>query len=488
MKEDNKNNIGKNAVILTFSKMIVLFVSMIISMLLSRYLSLKDYGTYSTILLVTNIVITIFVLGLPNSINFFLSSATKEERKDFTSIYYTFSTLLCLFAGIIIVIFLPILEKYFNNFNLNIFWYVFAVLPWTKVILSSIDNFLVVFNKTKLLMIFKIINSFIILLSVIAIKLLKLSFAEYMLIYIVVEIVFSIIAIKISTMNIEKINFKFSGNTIRKILKFSIPLGLASVVGTVTIELGKIIIGGFFDSEKLAIYANASKEMPVTIIATSLTAVLMPQLVKLLKKNKNQEAVNLWKQSTTLSYVFMCFFAFFLFFNAKEVIIFLYSSKYLPGVEVFKIYTLVLLVRTTYFGMILNSTGKTKFIFYSSIVTLILNIVLSYLFYYLFGFIGPALATLISMYATAAFQLLASARSIKIKINNILEWKNILVITTANIFLGFLFNYIKEVLLKSTNINSILVFLIISATWFILYIVVFNKLLKAKWNSLKKVS
>lgn len=485
-KTSDKNSIGKNAVILTFSKMLVLMVSMIISMLLSRYLTLNEYGTYSTILLITNIAITIFVLGLPNSINFFLSAATEEEKQEFTSIYYTLSSILCIIAGFLLVFSVPFIEQYFNNDNIKLFWYALAILPWTKVVLSSIDNFLIVFNKTKMLIKFKIINSAMLLLSVVLIKVFKLSFSEYIFIYVLLELIFSFVAIKLSTLNIKKTKVKYSRKVVKKILYFSVPLGIASVVGTLTIELGKLIIGGFFDTEMLAIYTNASKEMPVTIIAASLTAVLMPQLVKLIKENKVIEAVNLWKITTTLSYMFMCFFTFYLFFNSREIITFLYSAKYLPGENIFKIYTLIILVRTTYFGMILNSTGKTKFVLYSSVFSLVINVILSYLLYYTLGFIGPAIATLISMFATAAFQLIASSKSVNVNFKSIMEWKEIMKITFINIILGLIMYNFKMVLYKGLQLNNLLIFLFISFIWGIIYVIIYRHSFFEKWNAINK--
>ena len=75
------------------------------------------------------------------------------------------------------------------------------------------------------------------------------------------------------------------------IFRYSLPMGLASVVGTVNVELDKLVIGRFFTTNEYAIFANASKELPVTMLATSLTAVLLPRLVRFLKEDKNREAV-----------------------------------------------------------------------------------------------------------------------------------------------------------------------------------------------------
>ena len=99
--------------------------------------------------------------------------------------------------------------------------------------------------------------------------------------------------------------FSFDPKLLKAIFAFSIPIGLASSVGTINAELDKLIIGKFFSTEQYAIFANASKTLPVTILATSLTTVLMPKMVRLLKDNKNQDAISLWGHSINISFCVM---------------------------------------------------------------------------------------------------------------------------------------------------------------------------------------
>ena len=83
-------------------------------------------------------------------------------------------------------------------------------------------------------------------------------------------------------------------------------MGLASSVGTLNAELDKLIIGKFFSTKEYAIFANASKTLPVTILATSLTTMLLPKFVRLLKDGKHEEAVALWGNSINISFCVMC--------------------------------------------------------------------------------------------------------------------------------------------------------------------------------------
>ena len=236
-----------------------------------------------------------------------------------------------------------------------------------------------------------------------------------------------------------------------------------------------------FDVELFAIYTNASRELPFSIIAASLTAVLLPQLARLLSKGKNQEAVNLWKNSIVLSFSVICFLSFGCIVFAREVIILLYSDKFIYGVGVFRMYCLLILLRSTYWGIILNSCGKTKFILYCSLASLFLNLVFNYLCYLLFGFIGPAIATLIVFVFLTFIQLIATSKVIKIKLSKIFPWHEILIILLFNTLFALIFYKIKTIIILDQYVGDIIESILLGVVWGIFYIVVSLKPLKKYW-------
>lgn len=482
-----KQSIASDAVKLTASKIITLTISMINAVILSHFRTLEEYGTYSQLLMVINLASTIFMVGLPNSINFFLARAENDDEKQrFLSVYYTLTTVLGLITGLILVLSTSLIMKYFDNSLIKNFMYVFAIFPWVQIVLSSIDNIFIVYHKSSNLMLFRILNSILLLLTIIIVEIFHWNFKIYMLLFIIVESILAFSVYVIVRNLVGKIAVSFDKSLIKKILKFTVPLGLASVVGTLSVELDKLLIGRFFDTEELAIYANAAREMPVTIIASSLTAVLMPKLVYLLKKNKTEEAITLWGNATALSYIFICFIATGLFVYAPQVISLLYSDKYVPGVPVFRVYTIVLLLRCTYFGMILNSIGKTKLILYSSLASLGLNVVLNYLFYRIFGYIGPAIATFVSIAIVAFYQLVVTSKSINIPLWSMFPWYKLTAITLINIFMGLIFAIVKEFISLELYTSDIIESLILGFIWGIMYILIAFRYIKQYWTSLSK--
>lgn len=488
MQKTNKGiSIAKDAAVLTAAKCITLLISLVTSMLLSRFRTLDEYGTYSQIQTVITLAVSVFSLGLPNALNYFLPRATtSEERRHFLSVYYTFSTVLCIAMGIVLVAIIPIIEAYYNNPLIHAFAYVLAILPWTKVVISGISNVLVAYGQTTKLTIVNIANAVLALSAVIVVKLFGWTFSEYMILYLCAETIITI-WVYIIVYRIEgHLTVSFNLSAAKQILLYSIPIGLATIAGTINVELDKLMIGYFFDTESVAIYTNAGKELPLTLVATSLTAVLLPQMVRKIKAGAHKVAVALWGASVQLSYIFIAFFVTACFVFAPQVITILYSGKYLPGVQVFRIYSLVLLLRTTYFGIVLSAAGKTKSVFICSVLSLGLNVVLNYVLYGTMGFVGPALASFLSILFVDTLQLVMSVRITGVKWKSFFPWMSLLKITLINVLWGAVAYGIIAFFKLSTDMMSIAICVGLGLAITIVYGIAIKKQVLYLWRILNR--
>lgn len=476
----NDLGVGRTTLKLTSSKVCAYLMNMATAMLLSRFRTLDEYGTYSQLLLCVNLVTSIFMLGLPNSINFFLSKANNRyERKSFLSSYYTLSTLLSIISGLLLVFMLPYIKMYFKNPSIADFWFILAFYPWTKIILASIENILVVSYKTTIMVWFRIINSILLLVSVLVAYFYKWKFQSYMILFIICESICALAVYFIVQFFVSSFKFTISKELTKTIFSFSVPIGIASVIGTLNIEFDKLLISTYYDANFMAIYTNASRELPVTLLTTSVTAAILPHLVKKLQNGKVSETLTLWRKSMQLLYIIICFIATALFVYAPEVLGFLYSEKYLAGVGIFRIYCFLLLLRFTYFGMILNATGKTKYITFSSVCSLVINVILNYYFYMIWGFTGPAMATVVSQLVSASIQLICSSRLLQIKISRIIPIKELVDISIINILFGIFFYFIKIYFPIDQYINIYVKAIVEGLIWLYIYFrVMKNKIIR----------
>ena len=480
-----RNTTGGDVVKLIVSKVLVLCVSMATTMLLVRYRTLEEYGTYSQLLLVINLITTIFIMGLPNSINYFLARAeAEEEKRKFLSIYYTLSTLLSLLVGLVLVLMIPLIEAYFHNPSIRTFYYFLALYPWAHIVTASIEHILVVYKKTNFLMGYRLAFSFSMFAVIFLVQWLGYGFHAYMIVFVIVNALFALAVYFISGRLAGGLVFSCDAAFVKKIFAFSIPIGLATVTGTLSAEIDKLLIGYMMNTEQLAIYTNAARELPLAIISSSVTAVLLPQMAVLLKKQKTKEALNKWHSATELALIIISFFVASVFTYAPEAMTILYSAKYLPGVAVFRVYTLNLLLRCTYFGMILNSTGETRKILVSSILSLLINAILNPVFFYIMGIIGPAVATLVAILLTMQFQLLLTSKVIKIAFGRIFPWNNTCKIILINSLFAIVFYFLKIVLPLETILGDIGESILLGIVWAIIYFAALKKRIKLKWKDL----
>lgn len=476
------NSLGAEAVKLTTSKIIANMLMMVSAMLLARIRTLEENGTYSQLMLVINLTTSIFMLGLPSSINYFLAKAeTKENQNYFLSVYYTLSTLLSLVLGVTLVLLIPGWESYFSNFAIGKYFFFLLLFPWAKVVASSMENVLIVLKKATMLMVCRILNCVLLLAIILLVWLIDGSFKMYMILYTFVEGAFAIAVYVLAAHYTGRLHVCLDKHAIKKIFAFSVPIGLASVVGTLNIELDKLMIGRMMSTEELAVYTNASKEMPVTLIATSLTAVLMPRMVKAFDNKDNESAIDLWRDTTALSYALIVFLGIGMATFAKEAMIILYSQKYASGSAVFAIYSIGLLLKCTYFGMVLNTTGNTKKVLYCSIGSLMLNAILNFALFHRLGVIGPALATVLSCLAMQMLQLVFSSRITGVSFIKIFPWKDIVILTIINCLFAVLFGMIHTYLLP-----GIWTAVVLAAVWGCAYLFVIRTKIALWWQRINR--
>lgn len=476
---------GRDAVLLTSSKIATASVGLVTTMLLSRFRSLTEYGSFSQIQTVVNLAVAMLVLGLPGSVSYFLTRAeTTRQKQHFISNYLTFSTLISVFLGLLLVFATPLIERFYGNGYLGTLTFVFALLPWVNITLGGLDNIMIVNHRVRMLMIYKVTYSLLLFAVIPIVEVLRMSFHTYMVLYVVVQVVFAAVGYVLTGLVCGRVRISLDLHLLRHVLGFSVPLGLATVVGTWSTALDKLVIGHLLDTGSLAIYANAAQELPITFVASSMTAVLLPLVVRRAQQSRFREAIDLWGDATVASFYVIGLFVAMSIVAAPQIVSFLYSPKYLPGVPVFRVYSVILLLRVTYFGLILNAVGKTRLILYSSLASLALNVVLCVPLFWLFGLIGPALATLASLAVVNGLQLQFSARHMGIGLREILPWGSLSRVAAINVVLGAAASLALWLLHAGVDWIGMAKTVAVGCCWLLAYVLLVRKRFRVRWAGL----
>jgi len=452
---------------LSLAKSILMLVSVVSGMVFSRTLSVADYGTYLQTFLAYDFAVPVLTLGLPFALYYFLPGEEKRQKG------LVLDNLLLLFiAALVFSLFLflggaELLAKRFNNPELSktLRWMVFYPLYTFPVLLAS--AVWVVKDKVKLNAIYNVITGLILTISLILAALFTQSYEAPTLVRISIPLLFVPFALYFILKNVPGEWDIPRLSSMWNMVKFAVPLGLASVLGTVTIQLSSIVVSLLTTPSDFAIYANGAKEVPIIGIVTgSIAVVLMADMAKKIKEGDLDTALKLFRKAAAVSASFLLPTMVFLMIFAESFINILYSSKYDASVIPFRIYLFMLPVRIVYYGSAFIALGKTKAILFRSFIELLFTAVFAYVLTDWIGYIGAAIATVAMYYIWAIpYNLNFLGKEFSCKPNFIIPFKKVGTILFLAIISGL---FASLTLLIKTN--PLITLLIGSSVFGLIYI------------------
>lgn len=475
-------SMGRDALWLTFSKIATTIINLIVTMLLSRFRTLEEYGTYSQIILVNMIVVSVFSMGLPNCINYFLNRSTKaEDRQKFISTYFTGGTFLSVVVALVLLVCYPLIVSYFKNEALFDYKFAVLILPWVTLFNNSVENIYISYQKIRWMIYYRISYAVALLGIVGLFVLFGGNFHTYMIAFCGLQVLFVFILYVSVYLLIEKRSmFSFDWGLTKEILTYGIPLALSLIVTTLNIELDKLMVARLYSTEEMAIYTNVSKELPLNLLSVSIATILLPKMVRYISAKKEETAMKMWGVSIRLSSLIIVFACMLLVVFAEPVVSILYSDKYLPGTNIFRVYSLTSLVKITTWGIVLNSTKKTKTILGISVITLVSNVILNFILLPTIGMIGAAIATMISEFLTILLKLYFTSKNMNIKFRAVVPWAKIFAILAYVSVFGLIAHVIFSAF--KMNFSSIMSAVFAGAIIIVAYVATVFKPAKKLWS------
>lgn len=452
---------------LSLAQSVLMVVNLVAGIVFARTLSVEDYGTYLQTFLAYDFAVPILTMGLPSALYYFLPGEAERKKGIVLD-----NLLLLFFAGLIFSLFLflggtELLTKRFNNPNLSytLRWMIFYPLYTFPILINS--AVWVIQDKVNLNAKYNVFTGIILAAALIVAALLTHSYEAPTLVRIVLPLAYFPFVLYLI--------FKYVPGrwdmpnllSMWKMAKFSIPLGLASVFGTLSIQLAGIIVSFLTTPDEYAVYANGAKEVPfISIITGSISVVIMADMAKDIKNGRLETALKLFRKAASISASFLFPIMFFLMTFSESFIDILYSNKYSGSVIPFRIYLLVIPVRIAYYGSAFIALGRTKTILYRSFIDLLLTFLLCYFFVKLFGAYGAALGLILTLYIwTIPFNLMSLSKSFKTKIMYMLPFRKLFRILLISFFAA-----IVSSSLFFLNLSSIVEFLFGIIFYWIVYI------------------
>ena len=462
-----QSSLHRNTLFLTLSKLLIHATGLIIVMILTRYMTKNQLGTYNQVFIVIELS-GILVLGLPDAVIYFLSTNKKNELIN--SLLKIVFTLMVLALGVLLI-YPSLFSKYFDNIILLNLSINIAIILALNMFNLFFYNYLVGKFQIILMVIFQSVFS-VIKLSIILLYVLRtdISFESLfnilMFLYIV-NFIFQLFCIVLNRDISFKGSLKFKD--IKLIFGYSIPLWLSTLSGILNKLIDKLMVGRYFNTEEFALYSVLGKELPYTLITAVFITVTTPLIMKYLSENNKKDALELWKKTIIYSSHFLILVVFSNLLMNRELITFLYSEDYLSGSLIFNIYLITLLTHIAYWGMFLKASGKSKYIFYITLFGLLLNIIFNLISIRVFGIIGPALSTLLVSIISIALYTIINKKIMDVSYKNMFPLLELLKIVIINGIIFLSLALFKLYLLDKLTQSSFARLAIIAIIWIMLY-------------------
>lgn len=470
----NTNSLTYKAGFLAFGNGLRGISGILLLIILSRTLTPFEYGGYRQVWMLITILSQIFLLGLPVSLNFFISGNTLENQRKFLGQTLSLTFVISFVLSIVVLLFRDKIGIYFNNPSLA--QYIVYVTP-VFLLFSTFQLFspaLVAKGYYRNSVYVNTVISILLLLFVGGTSIIQTNIKFiYFGLDIAVGLGFFLIIITLFN-KYNKINFDLNFKRIREQLKYAVPLGLASLIGLISKYLDKLIVGKYFSTEEFAIYANGAFELPfIGIITGSAMAILLPEFVRFYKKEDYSSIGRVWRNSIQKISIILIPVTIFSLFFSEEIIVTMFSNKYVASTQIFFIYLLALPMRITIFGSVLSAINKNKIIIIYQLISLSVNIILSLILLKYFGIIGPAIGTVIAVYVINLGQLIHISKLIKINVVELFPFLHILKLSATSLIVVLFIHIIPIYQAEAITrlLVSVILFIIL---YYIILVKVFN--------------
>jgi O-antigen/teichoic acid export membrane protein len=396
------------------------FINFLFLPYLARALPKEEFGSYGQTLFISRIVLSVLFLGLPRIIYVFLAKKELDKAHVFKS-----NVILCLLAGgagaVLLFSLSGIIPIIFHNDRLGLLLKVYAPNLLFQMVFYSINAALIYFDKVKQsAIIVSTTNLFRVVALVIAIQILN-SLALVFVVLSFLPLLQSVLG-WICLPDSLKTRVKIDWQLAKKQLSQGAPLGLANMLGGLLIYVDAFMVSSMFNTKDYAVYRNGAIEIPfIGTICLALFTVLLPEVSRLFSDGKYSEITRIRKRAIiAISAIIYPMVWYAIIFSGPLITLYL-SEKYAASAPIFFIYNIVLFLRIADYADVLVASSKNRLLAGIYGFILVISVILNFIFIYLLGYLGAAVATVISYTAFYVILIHISAKILHCQMRSLID-------------------------------------------------------------------
>lgn len=335
------------------------------AMILSRYFNKTEYGTYKQVFYIYNILLGMFTLGLPNAYSYFLARSPLNAAKNLIWKMTKLFMVLGLCMSLILIIGAGFISDTMKNSDLKEMLIVFSPVPFLLLPTLGLQNILVTFRQSNIIPYYVIITSVTQFVCVVLpVIIWNLGCREALIGFDVGALVAFGLTMYLNTYPVKNEKNDKTEDTYSEIFKFSFPLFIATIWGTLINSTDQFFISRYFGTEVFADFSNGATDLPfVGMIIGATSAVLTPLFTRAVKDGGDYKTTILpvWDSAFAKSAMLIYPITVFCIFDANEIMTFLYGDNYIDSTNYFRIKLFTYFFKVIAFYSLIIAIGASKF-------------------------------------------------------------------------------------------------------------------------------
>lgn len=412
--------LADKAGVVVFSRLVTTLMDIALAIVLVRLLTQTDFVIISFLLLVYETAKYLATLGFPDSVFYFFERVGKGARTGFALQTAGILAVNAVIAAILMIGIIPLLPGFLSEWLPSSVEATMALLPVLALIAVieiptwPVNNLMLAADHARSASWYNLMNSVLTFAAIVGP--IALGYGVDVAVWCLLG--YAVIRLMVSTVWMWRILPPYQGLPSRDLaiqqVRFSIPIGVSSLVARLNRNIDKFIVSYFLPESLVAVYIVGATEIPlVKVIPFAVGSVLISRFVQFQIDDKRKELRDLWYKGIEKVSLIVLPLTFLFITFAPELIVLLFGADMAAAAAPFRIYSLIILLRVTSYGSILQAFGDTTSILKLSVNLLAMNIALSIPATMAFGILGTASAAVLANYINLAITLRVIGRHMR---------------------------------------------------------------------------
>jgi O-antigen/teichoic acid export membrane protein len=361
------------------------------------------YGLSNYIMSCANVIMPLFAIGMQNTlVKFYTQYNTEAERSRFLSFTVIFPLFLSIPLGLIGLFFFDEIALFLSKRNPVVKEYIWLI-PFTGLCMAYFE----IFYAWARVHMHSVFGNFI---KEVGLRLLSLIFligvyynwiTVIQFIYITAGIYFlSFLITMLYAFRIKMPHFQFTiPNNAKNILEYTFYIILSGSVANLLLDGDKMILNQYMKIENIAYYSVATYiALVISVPSRAMHQIVYPITAQLMHDNKYDELNDLYKKTSINLQVVGGFVMLCIFVNINQLYE-LVPKEYSGGILI-----VFMIGLSKYFDLILGNNNAIIFnskyyraVLFLGVLLVFLTVTLNMVFIPIYGIIGSAFATLLSI-------------------------------------------------------------------------------------------